>query len=48
MNTIEYEKVKDRYNALRKTHPGIEANSPQVPPTQDVQVQEASGKQLLK
>jgi len=41
MYTIEYEKVKNWYNEVRKTHPTMEISSPQDPPTQDMQVQEA-------
>jgi len=40
MSTIKDEKVKNRYNAVRKTHPTMDTSSPQDPPTQDMKVQE--------
>jgi len=38
MSTTEDKKVKNWYNAVRKTHPGMEISTPHDPPTQDIQV----------
>lgn len=40
MCTVEYEKVKNMYNEIRKVHQGMDTSSLHDPPAQDMKVHE--------